>query len=291
MTGMLVLAHGDTTATIDAHTGGAIARLRWCGIDLLRPAGEGATVREMGMFVLVPYSNRIGLGGLPGEVRLAANFPGEPHSIHGFGWQRAWQVSDAGADWACLDLVHAPDAHWPFSCQATLNIALRADGAQMQLSLRNTDTRPMPAGLGFHPFFPVDDSTFLQAQWDGRWELDAARLPIHLAAVSVQDDFSAPRLVSGWHVDNCFTGWPGRATLHYAHHSVCIEAGPECPYIVCFRPADGRPFVAIEPVSHVSNAHQLEQRGVAGTGLRTLAPAETFSIRMAISAMPTTRQP
>ncbi|MFC0133783.1 hypothetical protein CR105_09115 [Massilia eurypsychrophila] len=291
MNGMLALAQGDTSAAIDAHTGGAVASLKWRGIDLLRPAGEGATVREMGMFVLAPYSNRIGLGALPGETRLAANFPGEPHSIHGFGWQRAWQVSGAGADWACLELVHAPDEHWPFSCRATLNIALRTDGVRMQLSLRNNDTRPMPAGLGFHPFFPVDAATCLQAQWDGRWELDAARLPTHLTTLSTRDDFSAPRSVGGWQVDNCFTGWPGRATLSYAHHCVRIEAGPECPYVVCFRPADGRPFVAIEPVSHVSNAHQLEQRGVTGTGLRWLAPAETFSIRMAIRAMPTTRQP
>ncbi len=97
--------------------------------------------------------------------------------------------------------------------------------------------------------------------------------------------------MTDWRVDNCFAGWNGAATLDYATHSVRIEAGPECPYIVCFRPADGRPFIALEPVSHVSNAHQLEERGVAGLGLRMLAPDQTFSIRMAIRAMPNTRQP
>lgn len=289
MTALLTLASGDTSATVSALTGGAIATLQWRGIDLLRPGAADATVRQMGMFVMVPYSNRIGHGRLPGEAPLPANFPGEPHSIHGFGWQRPWQATQEGAGSVRLDLAHAADSHWPFACHATQHIALQADGARLVLSVKNTDTRAMPAGLGFHPFFPVDEHTRLQADWSGRWELGDDHLPTHLAPLSARDDFSAPRDVSGWRVDNCFSGWRGRVTLHYARHSMRIEAGPECPHIVCFRPDDGRAFVALEPVSHISNAHQLAHGGVAGTGLRTLAPGQTFSIHMAIRAMATMR--
>ena len=291
MTATLSLRRGHTSATLCPATGGAIVSLCWRGIELLRPASAQSPVRQMGMFTLVPYSNRIGYGQLPGETPLRANFAPEPHSVHGFGWQRPWQVAHAGADRASLELAHQADEDWPFACHAALQVALTADGALLHLSLTNTDTRPMPAGLGFHPFCPVDATTRLRAAWDGRWELDAVHLPCRLAPLTAHDDFHVSRPVSGWEVDHCFTGWDGSATLDYATHSVDIAAGPECPYLVCLRPADGRPFIALEPVSHVSNAHQLDQRAVSRTGLRLLAPGATFTISMAISARPNGTQP
>jgi aldose 1-epimerase len=291
MTGILTLCRGHMSATVCPDIGGALASLRWRGIDLLRPAPEDATVRQMGMFALLPYSNRIGHGRLPGETPLRANFPPEPHSVHGFGWQRSWQVTQAGPEHARLELAHSPDLDWPFACHAALAFSLSDDGVALQLSLRNADTRAMPAGLGFHPYFPVDQSTRLRAHWDLRWELDDAHLPTHAAPLTRLDDFRRPRPVSAWVVDNCFTGWDGSAMLDYATHSVHIGAGPECPHLVCFRPGDGRPFIALEPVSHVSNAHQLQERGVSGTGLRILAPGATFAINMAIRAMSTERAP
>ena len=291
MTATLSLRRGHTSATLCPATGGSIVSLCWRGIELLRPASAQSPVRQMGMFTLVPYSNRIGYGQLPGETPLRANFAPEPHSVHGFGWQRPWQMVQASADSARLELAHQADEDWPFACHAALQVALGEDGAMLHLSLTNTDARPMPAGLGFHPYFPVDASTGLRAAWDGRWELDAAHLPCQLAPVTARDDFHRARPVSDWIVDHCFTGWDGSATLDYPSHSVHISAGPECPYLVCFRPADGRPFIALEPVSHVSNAHQLELRGVARTGLRLLAPGVTFTISMAIRATPTGTSP
>ncbi|WP_441768578.1 aldose epimerase family protein, partial [Klebsiella pneumoniae] len=52
----------------------------------------------MGCYPLVPYSNRIGHACFEWDgtaQMLRPNFPGEPHAIHGFAWQRAWAVESA----------------------------------------------------------------------------------------------------------------------------------------------------------------------------------------------------
>jgi aldose 1-epimerase len=238
----------------------------------------------MGIFPLVPYSNRIGNGLLPLEGKayalLRANFLPESHSIHGFGWQRVWQVEQQDATSVSLVLKHSPDDDWPFACECRMQFVLSEHGLSLQLSVRNDDAQTMPTGLGFHPYFPVDANTSLRACWSGYWMMNTDNLPV---LHKVLDTPPQPRKVIDWHVDNCFTGWQGRATLNYISHRTVIEAGSECPYIVCFRPSDGRPFIALEPVSHVNNAHQLERRGVQPTGLKWLQTGQSFSTSMSIN--------
>ncbi len=288
----ILLVNGDMHAELYPEIGGAVARLTWRGLDLLRPTTETAIeqglVRQMGIFPLVPYSNRIGNGQLPlaeNSVQLRANFPPEPHSIHGFGWQRAWQVQDQEAAGVNLLLAHTPDHDWPFACECRMRVVLTGQGLSLQLSIRNDDTQIMPVGLGFHPFFPVDANTRLRACWDGYWEMGADHLPTKHKALGAS---SGARKLIDWQVDHCFTGWQGRATLDYSSHRTVIEASPECPFLVCFRPADGRPFIALEPVSHVNNAHQLARDGAPNTGLRWLKTGQNFDISMSINIVPET---
>jgi aldose 1-epimerase len=267
----LILSHGDQQVSVRPELGGAIAAYRWRDIDLLRPAPADGTVRQMGCFPLVPYANRIGGGRLPGHPALAPNFPPEPHSLHGFGWQRAWHISASSANAAILTLLHAADAHWPFDCDVTLDIRLDQHGLHQCLTLTQRGQGKMPAGLGFHPFFPTDSAPRLDASWDGMWDSGSDHLPrSHSAAAP-----AAGLAVAQWAVDNCFTGWNGRACLSYARHLVELTA--DCPFLHCFKPFDGRPFIALEPVSHMPNAHQL-----APQQLRQLGSGQQFSISMQI---------
>ena len=284
------LQRGESRVTLCPEIGAAIARFTWRGHDILRRAPEAAIrdrlVRQMGFFPLVPYSNRIGHARLIVGDRTYALRPNvlqEPHAIHGFGWQRAWQVARQAADSAELRLSHAPDADWPFACEATQVVRLTDEKLQLDLAVKNADPRPMPAGLGFHPYFPLTPDTHLQANWKGMWKLGPDSLPTVLAAVPVEADFSQLRPVSGWKVDHCFTGWSCRAVLDYATHRVQIDASDVCRQIVVFVPGDGRNFIALEPVTHVNNAFALVAGGVADTGVRMLASGESLEISMSIA--------
>ncbi|MEI6738150.1 MAG: aldose 1-epimerase [Pseudomonadota bacterium] len=286
----LLLQNGDSQLTLCPEVGAAVARFTWKGHDVLRRAPDAAinerNERQMGVYPLMPYSNRIGNAQLivgKETFPLRPNFMQEPHAIHGFGWQRAWQVVKQTADAAELHLKHIPDADWPFACESRQLVRLDQNVLTLGLSVTNNDKRPMTAGLGFHPYFPITPDTHLQSDWQGMWKMGADSLPTTLGPVPPEADFSQLRPVAGWKVDHCFTGWRRRAVLDYATHRIQIDASESCRQIVVFAPNDGRNFIALEPVANINNAFALAARGVADTGTRMLAAGETFEISMSIT--------
>ncbi len=290
-TTIIKLQSADSEVLLCPEIGGAVARFTWRGIDILRRAPDRAIneklVRQMGSYPLVPYSNRIGHGKLivgDQTFPLRANFAPSPHAIHGFGWQREWRVAKRASDAVELHLQHVSDVDWPFACEATQSLRLTANALTIRLAVKNTDKRTMPAGLGFHPFFPLTPDTHLQADWKGMWKMDADALPTTLVGVPPEADYSQLRPAANWTVDNCFTGWNRRAVLDYPTHRMQIDASEACRQIVVFAPNDGRNFIALEPVTNINNAFALAAKGVADTGVRMLASGESFEISMTITA-------
>ena len=284
------LQNGESRVTLCPETGAAIARFTWKGHDILRPAPDKAIaeklIRQMGSYPLVPYSNRIGLAKLivgDQAFSLRPNFPPGPHAIHGFGWQRAWQVVKRNAESAELHLRHEPDTDWPFACEATQHLRLGTNALHLSLAVKNTDKRAMPAGLGFHPFFPLTPDTHLQTDWRGMWQMGDDSLPTMLGPVPMEADFSQLRPVSNWKVDHCFTSWNRRAVLDYPTHRMQLDASEACRQIVVFAPNDGRNFIALEPVTNINNAFALAAKGVSESGMRMLAANERFEISMSIT--------
>ena len=278
------LSCGDMQVEVRPDLGASIERFVWRGIDIFRPVPADSSVREMGYFPLTPYSNRIGHGHLPGQGQLRLNVLPQPHSLHGFGWERTWQVVSHAPHALQMSLTHASNEDWPFDCEKRCEITLDDAALQVRLTLRNTDARSMPVGLGFHPFFPIDPATRLITQVSGMWQTENW-LPVRHLALSEQDlaFTTGQQGVVDWTVDNCFTGWNGSAMLDYANHCVTISADPACGFLQCFQPGDGRPFISLEPISHVPNAHQLAEQGHTATGLRWLASGESFSVGMRIA--------
>jgi aldose 1-epimerase len=286
----LSLKSGDSEVILCPEVGAAIARYTWREHDILRRAPDAAIsaglVRQMGVYPMVPYSNRIGQATLvvgDQTFLLRPNFSQEPHAVHGFGWQRAWQIANSREDLVELHLKHEPNIDWPFACEATQVAELTPDSLTLTLSVTNADTRPMPAGLGFHPYFPLTANTHLQSTWNGVWKMGADSLPTELCPVPTESNFSASRSLAGWKVDNCFTDWNRCAVLDYATHRVQITASDACRNIVVYAPNDSRNFIALEPVTNINNAFALQAQGVANTGTRMLARGESFEISMSIS--------
>ena len=77
---------------------------------------------DMASFPLVPYANRIAHGRyvVDGQsYQLPLNFGDHPHSIHGFGWQRPWQVLEQSGHDVRLEQTHHGDAGWPWAWRST----------------------------------------------------------------------------------------------------------------------------------------------------------------------------
>ena len=271
--------------------GGSIARytIDFGGrpVDLLRPTDPAATqVLDFACFPLVPYSSRIREGRFRFEgrdIRLPLNFGDHPHSIHGHGWQSAWTVAGRETTSATLDYHHAADA-WPWAYSARQRITLDEYGLLIELSLTNLSDARMPAGLGLHPYFPRARAARLAANVTSVWRMDHEVMPIE--RVALPPDLPLPPGVSLADVvlDNGFEGWDGRAEIAWPTSGIGLDvtASSDLTRLVIYAPA-GQDFFCVEPVSHMTDAFSRADKGDTDTGMRVLAPYETFAIWMRLS--------
>ncbi len=145
---MLELRAGDAVLRIDPDVGGRIASLVVDGNEMLVTEGYGPI--EWGCYPMAPFAGRIRDGRFAFRGRsyeLARNMP--PNAIHGTVFDRAWDVATHDPDRATLAIDLG--AGWPFAGRARQSFALTPDGLEASLVVEADE--PMPAWLGWHPWF------------------------------------------------------------------------------------------------------------------------------------------
>lgn len=229
--------------------------------------------RPSASFPLVPYSNRLGYRKFRWKGRdytTQPNFADNPHSVHGVGWLRPWEIISSSVLEVVLGYEHTPDADWPFAFEARQYFTLTPQAMSVQMVFTNTADVPQPVGLGWHPYFPKRSRSRLHIELSDRWDSDATQLPTRkVAQPGIDSD------VSHLSYDNCFEGWKGPARIRDEKFS--LQLSSSLPYLVVYTPPD-RDYFCVEPVSHLSNA--IHMADPAAHGLRALAPGESFEASM-----------
>jgi aldose 1-epimerase len=294
----ITLRAGDAALEVVPAAGGAVARYRrergdtiW---EWLRPAPPAALVdgdpyEVAAAFPLVPFSNRIRDGRFRFEGRevvLPRNRSAEPHSIHGHGWQARWTCLDRTPTVALLEYRHAAGA-WPWAYRATQRFVLTPEHLTVELTLGNESETRMPAGLGWHPYFPRTPRTVLTAAVTAMWLTDAQTLPAVLVRPEPARDPTAGLPADRVTLDNGFVGWSRRAVVDWPERAarLVMTATPPLDVLVVYTPG-GRPYFCAEPVSHVTDAVNLAASGRTDTGLRELDPGQTM--RASVTLVPET---
>ncbi len=293
----ITLRSGPLGVVLSPLVGGAIARF-WSektgpDVELLRPAPDLALARRdpwaMACFPLVPWSNRIRAGRFAfGQrtISLPPNRPQDRHPIHGHGFQTSWTVVSAHPAGAVLEYLHVPGA-WPWAYRVVQRIAVTPASLELELTLANESNAAMPAGLGWHPYFPRTAATTLTAHVTGLWQTDAEVLPVVCVAPPPDRDPGRGLLVDRVPLDNAFVGWDGQAVVAWPERRVQLRLSTRGPLgtLVVYTPP-GASFFCAEPVSHITDAFNLAAAGRADTGMRTLAPGE--SVRASLTLTPET---
>lgn len=280
--GVRALKGGEYRLVFDPEAGGIVRSLTWRGLDLLRVGPEGSqNPLESAMFPLVPFSNRLSeepvIDGVC--VTLPRYIEGEALAIHGFGWQKRWEVAREGPNTVelCLEDGSSP---WPGSYQAVQNFALGEGGFVANLSITNIGTAPLPAGIGFHPYFPRADAE-MAIGLESRWDKDGRGLPQEFVPSGWnKEEF---RRVSATRLDHSFSGWDGAAQIRWPARNLAVDltASDTLREAVIYVPEDD--YFCLEPVSHLTNA-MFANDAAKKRGWRVLAPGETLAGSMTMRA-------
>ena len=286
----LTLTAGSLRLVLAPGLGGSIARFDWLGDGTSRPLmrgagpdaeGTGATgALDCACFPLVPYANRIRGGRFTfrGEaVRLASNKAHDPSPLHGQGWLAPWEVVRHNAAGAELRFRHEA-GEWPWAYEARQTFTLTPDGLDVELTCTNLDTRPMPCGLGLHPFHPCDGSTHLATQVEGVWTVDASILPVTRIPAEGPFDLT-DRAICDQGLDNGFDGWSGTALIRWGQDGPALRlTSPDAGFLQVYAPV-GRGLFAVEPVQHANAALNAPETQWSELGLTVLGPGEARRLR------------
>ncbi|MEL7042028.1 MAG: aldose 1-epimerase [Pseudomonadota bacterium] len=282
----LTLSQGDLTLELDPHAGGAVQAFRHRDLDILRPGpkrnGPRFDARQYAAFPMVPFIGRIHRGQFHTDgrnVQLPANMPPEPHAIHGHGWQNAWTVDTNSRDHARL-IYRYTGSDWPWSYHAAQSFTLSSNDLIIDLSVSNHAERPMPSGIGWHPYF-LRDGAHLQMQTTEIWTMDGTTGAIAARRVGADTDLSCGRAVSDLSIDAAFTVANDPILITWPTHRVTLTSDPVFRQAVLYVP-DGEDYFCAEPISHAPNAINSDLASEQ-TGLRWLPPGETLSGRITLS--------
>jgi aldose 1-epimerase len=295
-TGPLVhLEHGSYALTVAPHFGGRMVSFRYAGRDVLRPTPDDVLAKPVvygfAGFPLMPYSGPLfgpGFTFAGASHALARNVREEPSATHGDSWIAPFRIIDQGRNALMLEMEHVPwPGTFPFRYRGHVRYALSDEGLSILLRVTSRDHRPMPAGLGIHPYFPKHPGTRLRFASIGVWPPDGPEaVTLGCMAMSESLDFSEGPDVSTMVIDRLFEGWDGRAEIIAADgFRTVVEADGVLDKLQIYSAWD-YPYVCVEPVSNTNDGFNRMAAGVPSHGIRVLEPNRSIegTVRISVAA-------
>lgn len=257
-----------------------------------------------GIPVLFPFPNRIRDGKFRWqgqEYSLPLNDSTAKNAAHGFACRRPWRVVGQGADdhsaWVTGEFRCSVDDPanaklWPADHQIRLTIRLGKGTLRVEAEVHNPDTRPLPFGLGYHPYFKLpcagglapDDCT-VEVPAAEFWELSDSLPTGTRRAVDSAHDLNHARRVGELQLDDVLTGLPARparmdglierAVVASGGAAMRLFCSPVFREMVVFNPAHRQAF-CVEPYTCPTDAVNLQAKGIEA-GWLALEPGATWT--------------
>ena len=271
----LTLTADQVQATLAPQVGGRLTSLRVAGVERLvaererLATGDRPDPLAWGCYPMAPWVGRLEAARVPwGDRDAVVAADHGRHAIHGLMHSRPWVVRERTATTATL--VAPLPSDWPWSGRVEQEVAVSPSSL---LVCGTVDAaQPMPAALGWHPWWRFDDATAVELRVPADRVLvtdDELVATGETRPVAGETDLrSGPRL-GARRLDHTYIGLHG--PVGFAWPDVVAELEPG-PGVVAVHVFVTERAVCIEPLSAWPNAHVLDSRGVDGTGLATVVP-------------------
>jgi aldose 1-epimerase len=235
---------------------------------------------------MVPFIGRIGNGRFVFDrvdYRLKPNMPPEPHAIHGRGWQTSWTINHSNNGDIVMEQTYHGSGDWPWSYHARQNFSAEGNTLHVNMALKNLSETQMPAGLGWHPYFPKAGAQ-LEADTSAIWaNVQDGIIGDRPSRLKPENDLRFLRQVDTLNLDSCYTMSRNVARIEWPERclGISVSSGPTLNYLTVFTPPEENYF-CIEPVSHIPDAIN-NPLSPNDTGFRVLQPGESLKGHTAIS--------
>jgi aldose 1-epimerase len=304
---IVVLSNADNRLEVWPKLGFNAYRWQVAGQELLYRTAqffEENRPTRSGFPILYPFPNRIAGGRFTWEgktYQLPTTDSTKKNAIHGFVCQRPWRIIDQGADdasaWVTGEFHGSVDAHetlalWPADYRLRITYRLAERILRVEAQADNPDTKPLPFGLGYHPYFALapfgGQDAILTVAAEKMWELRESLPTGQIKQVDEPHDLRHGKNISSLQLDDVMTGlYPFAFDAQDHLNMVAVLQHPsgdrlmtlwtaqDFREMVLFTPPH-REAICLEPYTCTTDAVNLSLRGV-DAGLRVLQPGERWT--------------
>ncbi|WP_203566625.1 aldose 1-epimerase family protein [Aestuariimicrobium ganziense] len=286
------IVHGDWRAVV-TEQGATLRSLTRGGREVALGFGEGDSPVGCQGQHLLPWPNRIrdGRYTFDGQgLQLAISEPERNNAIHGLVNWRPWQLVSHEQDSVTQRIVVLAEPGWPGVIEATITHRVDEHGLQVQVTVRNTGSTPVPYGYAAHPYLKLDaplDEWTVEIPFDEFLVVDERLLPIEVSPVAgAPGDFTTARTFGGTTLDTAFRGvrtdQQGRWMVRASHGDdrVGLWSEQPCTWLQVYTP-DDRASLAVEPMTCGPDAFN---EGPTHADVIRLESGEEHTLRWGIEA-------
>ena len=254
-----------------------------------------------GFPILFPFPNRIRAGRFTWDGKtfeLPIGDPANKNAIHGFVVNRAWRIVDQGADgnsaWITGEFhgsIDAPEtlSLWPADYRLRLTYRLFQQVLRVEADVDNPGDKPLPFGLGFHPYFHLapfgSAQALVMAAASKIWELKDNLPTGKLLDLDEPRDLRSGKSIGRLQLDDVMTdlytiaydqddrlGLVGVVQHPSGERMLTLWLDGDFRELVTFTPPH-REAICLEPYTCTTDAINLSQHGI-DAGLRILQPGQ-----------------
>lgn len=232
--------------------------------------------------ILFPFANRIkdGKYAFKGEdFQFEANQKEENNALHGLVYNKTFAVIDSTSneDSASVKLEYNETIEsqgFPYLYNIQLEYIFSNEDFELKVTVKNTDAKPFPFTLGWHPYFLSSNlyDSLLQLNSTSKLVLGDR----NITTGTIKTDTTQPIKIAGQQLDDCWVLNSDEVVFHTPNYKLKFNATGDNNFLQVYTPPKEN-TIAIEPTTGVSDSFNNE------IGLEVLKAGETCAITWSLN--------
>jgi aldose 1-epimerase len=277
-------AENTTVAKISLDEGGSLQVLKLENEYIIKTQPNFKYQDSYASSILFPFAGRIEAGNYlfqEQKQQLKCNEAGK-NAIHGLVYNQQFRLIEKteNEDFSLVTIGYTETQEsegFPFTYNISITYRLSKDEINIAIKVVNTDIKPFPFTLGWHPYF-VSDALYnssLNFKSDKKIEFDE-----NLITKRVIEESTKGFKIENKQLDTCFILNSNTIAFKTPKYQIQITTDQKENYLQIYTPKN-RAVIAIEPMTGVSNSFNNK------IGLQILEPKKEYQLKWTVTFIKT----
>lgn len=231
--------------------------------------------------ILFPFANRIKDGIYTfneKQYQLNTNHNKENNALHGFVYDKTFKIisENVSGSEASIELEYEEfkmTKGFPYTYKIQLIYTLNEDGLNLNVLVKNTDSKPFPFTIGWHPYFKSKNL------YNSKVKFDCSKKVVlgdRLITTGTEDYPQNKSLqIEDKQLDDCFILNSNNIHFLTPEYDLEMTSSSKDTFLQLYTPPK-KNIIAIEPTTGISDSFNNK------IGLQILEPGDTYSIDWAL---------